>query len=520
MLVILSIHPVASAMPTQYRQFRKGMTYAAWWHDTYATEGSDRSLEALAETGTNWVALIVTWYQNTYLDTSMIPDPSKTPTDDSVTHAIEIIHRLGMKVMLKPHIDLFDEHWRGEIEPKDVKAWFESYRTFIVHYAELAQAHHVEMFSAGTELNTMTQKRYAAYWLSIIEDVRRVFGGEVTYAANWWPDSAWQDFGFLKELDYVGIDAYFPLTSKSDPTVSELEEPWQRWRSHIEAWQKITNAKIILTEIGYRDLKGANIRPWDWQAEGVEDQQEQADCYEATLAVLWGKPWLQGLFWWAWTPYQLPRDYTPWSKLAEGTLRLWYAKPYIPQGTPLDAVPALVAIQRAENASATAIREGRTRGLDQARDLLSRAVDAYNKGDFVHSESLAENAVSVADTAVSQRMYDEAASLVNDALEKLNSLHNATFQSADAMQLGQQAEAEYASALKALNRNEFELAKAHANNATALVDEAFSTEHDYQTEQALLRQEQRRYGFIQIALVGVVASALIALVAVAARRRK
>jgi len=517
MLVLLAaVPPSASVSAQNYRQFQRGMTYASWWHDTYATEESDRSLEALADTGTNWVALIVTWYQNTYRDTSMISDLSKTPTDDSVTHAIETIHRLGMKVMLKPHIDLFDGHWRGEIEPRDVKAWFDSYRAFIVHYAELAQAGDVEMFCVGTELNSMTLERYAAYWLPIIEDVRRVFWREVTYAANWWPNSAWQDFGFLKQLDYVGIDAYFPLTDKSDPTVSELEKPWQRWISQIEAWQSVTKARIILTEIGYRDLKGANIRPWDWQAEGSEDQQEQADCYEATLAILWGKPWLQGIFWWAWTPYQQSRDYTPWGKLAEGVLRVWYAKPYVPQGTPAEAVSALVAIQTAENATTTAIREGRTRGLDQAKDLLSQAVNAYNKGDFVHSESLAKNAVSVADTSVSQKMYDEAASVLNYALQKLDSLRNATFQSTDSTQLKQQAEAEYTSALEALNNNEFELAKAHANNATALVDKAFSTEHKYQTQQALLR-EQKQY---EIAIAALAGLAVIALFAVAARRRK
>jgi hypothetical protein len=341
--------PLASSMVTPYRQFQKGMSYVVYSRGTYMTTASDESLEALAKTGVNWVALIVTWYQQTYRDASISPGASLTPTDESVIHAVETIHRLGMKVMLKPHVDTLDEHWRGEIEPKDAMTWFESYRGFIVHYAELAQAHDVETLCIGTELNSMTNDQYTEEWVSIIGNVRRVFGGEVTYAANWWPDSAWQDLRFLQDLDYLGIDAYFPLTNRSSPTVSELEGAWQGWVSHIGAWQRMTGTGIVITEIGYRDLLGTSMRPWDWRAKGSEDQVEQADCYEAAFRVLWGIPWLRGLFWWAWTPYKSMTDYTPWGKLAEEVLRSWYAKPYVPTGTSPEALPALVSIQSAEN---------------------------------------------------------------------------------------------------------------------------------------------------------------------------
>jgi hypothetical protein len=482
-LLILSViicQPVAGATVTPYRQFQKGMSYVVYANDAYSTTGSDESLEALAETGANWVALIVTRYQQTYRDASIYPDPLMTPTDESVIHAVETIHRLGIKVMLKPHVDTLDEHWRGEIEPKDTETWFENYRAFIVHYAKLAQAHDVETLCVGTELNLMTKKQYTEHWVSIIEDVRRVFGGEVTYAANWWPDSAWQDLGFLKELDYLGVDACFPLTDKSDPSVSELRNPWQNWISHMEAWQRINGTRIVITEIGYRDLKGTNMRPWDWRAEGPEDQQEQADCYEATFGILWGVPWLQGMFWWAWTPYKSTADYTPWGKLAEEVLHTWYAKPYVPKGTPPEAVPALVSIQRAESAITTAIREGRTGGLDRARDSLSQAVSAYDKGDFIYSEPLAKDAASIADASVSQKKFAEASSVVNHALVALISLQNTTVSSEEAVQLEQQAETEYALALQALNSNELELAKAHASRATALVDEAYTAQHNYQ----------------------------------------
>jgi hypothetical protein len=486
-----------SATQQPYRQFQMGMTYAVWWHDTYSSADSDRSIEALAQTGANWVALIVTWYQDKYTDSSMKPDADRTPSDVSIVHAMQMIHNLGMRIMLKPHVDLLEsEHWRGEIQPANVEGWFDSYRAFITHYAELAQANGVEMLSVGTELNSMTMLGYTAHWLTIIDAVKRVYGGELTYAANWWPNYAWQDVGFLKELDYLGIDAYFPLTEKNDPTVSELENAWKPWVSQIEAWQKLTEKQIIFTEIGYRDIKGANIHPWDWQTEGVEDQQEQADCYQATLAVFWEKPWLQGIFWWAWTYNQPPRDYTPSGKLAEGVLREWYAKPYIPQGTPPEMASALTAIQKAESAIATAMREGRTRGLQQANGLLSQAIAAYDQGEFSQSEALTNSAVKSAYAAVSQEEYEQASTAVNQANRTLGMLRNGTLLSSNAIQLTQQAEAEYTLAVQGLDANQFNLAIAHATNATSLAEKAISAEHDFEVLQSLLNQQQQQHEFL------------------------
>jgi len=520
-LITFSVAHESSVAVTQpYRQFQRGMTYVVWWHDTYTTSESDRSLEALADTGANWVALIVTWYQEKYTDPTMNPDVERTPTDASLTHAIQMIHRLGMRIMLKPHVDLLEsEHWRGEIQPPDEKAWFDGYQAFITHYAELAQSNDVEMLSIGTELNSMTKREYTARWLTMIDAVRRVYGGELTYAANWWPNSAWQDLGFLKELDYLGIDAYFPLTEKADPTISELEKTWQQWISQVEAWQKISGKQIVFTEIGYRDIEGANIKPWDWQTEGVEDQQEQANCYQATLAVLWEKPWLQGIFWWAWTYNRPARDYTPWGKLAEGMLRQWYAKPYIPHGTPSGTASALIDIQKAENATVVAIRQGRTRGLDQAKDLLSEAIQAYDQGDMSRSEALADSSVRAAHSAVSQKEYDLAAAVVNRALQKLSSLRNATLQSTDAIQLRQQSETQYTSALQALSSNEFDRAKVDANNASALAEKAFTVEHDFQAQETMLRQQQNPYQLVGFTIAGIFLAS-IALVAVRTRRRK
>jgi len=146
--------------------------------DAYSSPDSDESLRRLAKTNTEWVAINVVWYQPDVSSSHIYANATKTPTNDAVTHAIDTIHRLGMKVMLKPMIDLEDGRWRGEIPPSD--RWFKSYAAFIGFFAELAQEHKVELFCIGCELKqTVSWKQH---WETIVSEVRKRYSGPITYA--------------------------------------------------------------------------------------------------------------------------------------------------------------------------------------------------------------------------------------------------------------------------------------------------------------------------------------------------
>jgi hypothetical protein len=397
------------------------MSYIWYYYDAYLWPGSDQSLQDLAATGTNWVSLVVMWYQTSYTGSAITPNPIYTATDEALVHAIETIHALGMKVMLKPHIDLIiggeyrDD--RENIAASNVTAWFQNYRTFILHYAKLASSTHVEQFSVGTELTSMSV--YTQEWSDTIDAVRGVYNRTLTYAAYSASTDEWKHIQFWNKLDYVGIDAYFTLADHVNATVDELRNAWMPYVAEIEAFQASVGKPIIFTEIGVASVAGANTGTWKWDNicnqndsqydpnKCKPDQQEQADFYESALETFWNEAWLQGIFWWTWMPYGTHTGwgeggandphYSPHNKLAEQILRSWYAKPFIPEGTTPEAVLALGAIQRAENATATAMREGRMLGLDEANSLLSQAIDSYNHGDFTQSETFAVDAVKSAD---------------------------------------------------------------------------------------------------------------------------
>ncbi len=314
-------------------EFQKGMCYVTWSKNQYASAASDESLAELANTGTEWVAVVVTWYQESCQATKIFPS-AKAPSDDSVRHAIETIHSLGMKVMLKPHLDLIDisgGSWRGEIAcaPEEWVDWFENYRNFILHYAKMAAEEKVELFCIGTELTSVATIKENMWKEYVIRPVKEIYKGKLTYAANW--NEEFNQIKFWDELDYVGIDAYFPLSGEERPSLAELKSGWQKWVAEIEEFQKRVNKPIIFPEIGYCSAKGAAKSPWEEGGRGELDIELQADCYEAMFEAFWDKEWFYGVYWWRWgadVRFGGPsnKSFSLQNKPALDVLKKWYGK--------------------------------------------------------------------------------------------------------------------------------------------------------------------------------------------------
>ena len=120
---------------------------------------------------------------------------------------------MGLQVAIKPHVDVVDGTFRGEIQPSDRAAWFESYGNLVDRYAALAQQANADVFVIGTELTTMTgSDGDTEAWRELIQRARSAFDGRITFAANWVQGA--QTIDFWDDLDYVGIDAYMPLKTQ------------------------------------------------------------------------------------------------------------------------------------------------------------------------------------------------------------------------------------------------------------------------------------------------------------------
>jgi hypothetical protein len=318
--------PLKSAGDITKDKFITGISYNSYHENELATEHSDKVIEALCNRlAIKHAALVVVWYQDETESEIMYPESAaggRTPVDEALTHAINKFHSQGIKVMLKPHIDVQSGDFRGEIYPNG--EWFRNYEKFICHYAEIANKYNVELFCVGTELSETTMPRFTDNWRNIISKIRTIYGGPLVYAAN---HDEYRQVRFWDALDFVGIDAYFPLTNKKDPELAELTKAWEALADEIENWKNEHSIKqpILFTEMGYASSDGCNSAPWELPT-NVPDEEEQADCLQAALSVLSKKPWFKGLYWWESLVRtdKSPLGYTLWDKKAEELIKGWY----------------------------------------------------------------------------------------------------------------------------------------------------------------------------------------------------
>ncbi|MFF3314773.1 hypothetical protein ACFYV5_04590 [Streptomyces sp. NPDC003035] len=313
--------------PAQQRQH--GFALPTYTRDGYGdTRILEGRLREIADVGGGWVQIAPTWFQAGAEADEVTRAPAgavwQTPDDAGVRKVIALAHERGLKVLLKPHIDLPGGESRSHIRPRDPATWFASYTAFITHYADLAGRTGVEQFAVGTELEGVSGDRDK--WLDVIRSVRARYPGPLVYAANY---DEYPRVAFWDAVDLIGVDAYWPLSERPTHDVEALERSWRPIREDLAAFAAERGRRILFTEAGYVSQRGSTTAPYSWTISRTPDQAEQAAGYEALLASFRSEPWWAGVFWWVWdvTPHGSQDDvldYTPRGKEAEKVVRRWW----------------------------------------------------------------------------------------------------------------------------------------------------------------------------------------------------
>ena len=304
---------------------------------------TENDLLPLVSHNVNWIVQTPFGWQQNYNSTTirLNTDPDHAgwgESDLGISETARLARKVGIKTLLKPHIWLInrsDGKWRGDVKMDDESGWtewFESYGDFILHYARLAEATDIEALCVGMELHTCAVEREKD-WRKLIAAVREVYSGKLVYGANWHRE--FEEIPFWDALDFIGIQAYFPLTKKEKPSVDELVKGWTSHLSAIERLQDQHQKPVLITEIGYHSAVDAAIKPWEWKRwdSAPADKagyQTQANCYEAFFRTFWDKTWFAGVYFWKWYPdyrrigARYARDYTPQGKQAGEVMRKWF----------------------------------------------------------------------------------------------------------------------------------------------------------------------------------------------------
>ena len=282
---------------TQY----SGVNIPLW--GSYPESWLDALLEKLRAMGFNSVQYTV-YYEMPSPSSNTLYPSTVTVSDDQLRYAVKTARKMGFKVFLRLGLNV-KGGWSGNVNPSNPDEWFKSYRGLALKYARIAEEEHADAFLVGTELTLLQGD---PTWRSLIEEIRGVYHGPISYSANWGSEAA----VFTDMLDFIGVDAYYPIINSSS---------WDNIHStRIAPLIYLYGKPVIFTEIGYRSISKAGLRPWDWESKGTEDQSVQAALWEAFLSKEW--PRTCGFFYWAealWN--EGPTGYSVLGKLAENVFK-------------------------------------------------------------------------------------------------------------------------------------------------------------------------------------------------------
>lgn len=310
--------------------FHAGMNLAHL-HDSdrgYGSAASREQMRRLRGLGVTHIALTPFGYQPTVDAPEVLFGAlDRTLTDEILLAEMKHAAAEGLQVCIKPHI-WCDSFWTGsasrqDIEPPDWDRWFASYSAFASHYASLAQTGGATLFCMGLEYLQATRQRR---WSEVADAVRLVFGGQLTYAANWWEEV--EIFADWKSFDTIGVNAYYPLSEAADPSLEQLKQGWATHAATLQALSAKHGKDVLFCEAGLRARRGAAAKPWESGWDGDEDDPLQARAYEALLATFTPHDWFAGVYWWKWFTDVVEskrRDpYAPTGRAAEAVLKRWW----------------------------------------------------------------------------------------------------------------------------------------------------------------------------------------------------
>jgi len=240
----------------------------------------------------------------------------------------------GLKVCIKPHIWVKGDGWPGDFtldSEAKWRIWEKDYKDYVMGLLDVAIEENVEMFALGTEVRVAARER-PNFWRHLIRTIREKYDGKLTYAANW---DNYASVPFWDELDYIGVDCYFPLVDDPNPEVKDIVAAWKPYVAELEAFSKRFGKPILFTEYGYRSVPRTTWKQWEieehWNFDGESHEEAQLRAYEGIFQAFWQKEWCAGGFLWKWYDDHANAggdnntDYTPQNKAASATIKDWYS---------------------------------------------------------------------------------------------------------------------------------------------------------------------------------------------------
>jgi len=287
-------------------KIKGGSIFQTW---IFSSSNGKEETTIAQKTNANWISLSP-GIGIEDISSQLLPYKYRFPVSTEVAKMRIIIPKMrnsGLdNIMLKPIISFWEvggsTFW-GDFYVTTEKEWFEIERAYTELFYEFAKLSEefteVKLLSIGNELKEFTKRR-PQFFKALIVKIRTDFPNlKLTYAANW---DEYQSILFWEDLDYIGINSYFPLINKETPTINEVKQAFTPIKNDLNTLSCTNNKPILFTEYGYRSIDYAVWKAWLLGDVTTANYnfEAQNNAYTAFYDNFWDEDWVAGGFFWEW----------------------------------------------------------------------------------------------------------------------------------------------------------------------------------------------------------------------------
>lgn len=319
--------PASNAISNSANMLR-GIEFVPAYHPSWQPE-MPNAIQDVNQLVANWLFLSPTW---TYTRQNP-PVLEQVAGQDALwldtLNTITLAKRAGLQVALNPQPNFpfsSDEWWsNGRRDFSWWVVWFERYRVFLLHHADLARRTGAQALVIGGEWvgpalpggtlldgsSSGVPEDAANRWLDLIQEIRQHFAGTLLWALPYQPGNT-QLPAFVNEFDQIYLLWSARLTDKNSTDVGQMAAEAGRLLDEEVKVLSEQSQKPIVVAVAYPSAQGGasgcvpdplgdcltfdELVPQRPDIPTAQlDLQEQANAYSAMLQAVPGRDWISGI---------------------------------------------------------------------------------------------------------------------------------------------------------------------------------------------------------------------------------
>ena len=320
-------------VPKRGPEFVAGIEFQEFYHPSWDPL-FPAALDDVAETGANWLVLTPSWSYTHLSPPVLEPIPGQDALWSDVFKTTQQVQKREINVALRsvPNFPTATSEWWASA-PRDFSwwvSWFDNYRAFALHHADLAAQSGAQTLILGGEwmlpalpggtladgslsgVPVDAEERYQ----SLISEVRLRFDGAIAWALPH-PEGLKSPPEFINSVDQIMVTWSAPLASNADASAADLQAEATRILNNgiyslWLTWKPETENKSIIISLAYPSAGGILTgclpdpiveclppRSLNYPAPDYPllelDMKAQAQAYDAVLAAINSQDWIDGI---------------------------------------------------------------------------------------------------------------------------------------------------------------------------------------------------------------------------------